>query len=148
MGDLINLKVKTIAMNEKRGFSLLLLTDEEEKYVLPMIIGVLEAQFIALTLEGKTFPRPLTHDLMVSFCETLGGKIEKVVINNIRDGAYCAEIYLSGNGETVPIDSRPSDAIALALRMNSPIYMVPRLIEFTMDYQDLFSKGDSNSAGR
>ncbi len=135
---MIKVQVKTIAMGKEGSFSLLL-TDEEERTVLPIVIGAFEAQSIALCLEGKEPPRPLTHDLIVSFCQTLGGQVEKIIITDIKEDTYYAEIYLQQNGETVAVDSRPSDAVALALRVEAPIYMAPGLIEFTVDYQDLFS---------
>jgi len=137
MSGLIKLSVKTIVMGQQGSFSLLL-TDEEERTVLPIVIGAFEAQSIALVLEGESPPRPLTHDLLVSFCNTLGGRVEQIIINDIMENTYYAEVHLQRNGESFTIDSRPSDAVALALRVDAPIYMVPGLIEFTMDYQELF----------
>jgi len=143
MSGMIKLKVKTVAMSQQGGFSLLL-TDEEERNVLPIVIGAFEAQSIALSLEGKAAPRPLTHDLLVSFCEALGGTVKKIIVTDIREDTYYAEIQLSYNWETISIDSRPSDAIALALRVEAPIFMAPGLIEFTINYEDLISNSDED----
>jgi len=135
--DLIKLKVKTVVLSSQ-GFCSLLLTDEGEKKVLPITIGFFEAQAIAFPLEGKTPPRPLTHDLLKTICQKLNGELEKVVITDIKDDTYYSEIYLRRNGDIMQIDARPSDAIALALRYDAPIYMAPRLVEFTYDYSDIF----------
>jgi uncharacterized protein len=136
---MIKMEVKTVTADQGGNF-LVLLMDDEEKKVLPISIGPLEAQAIALVLQGEKPPRPLTHDLLKSVCENLGGAMEKVVITDIRENTFYAEIYLQHNGKTVVVDSRPSDAIALALRFQSPIFMVAKMIEFTYDYQDIIAR--------
>lgn len=133
------MEVKTVTADQGGNF-LVLLMDDEEKKVLPISIGPLEAQAIALVLQGEMPPRPLTHDLLKVVCENLGATMEKIVITDIRDSTFYAEIYLQQNGETLVIDSRPSDAIAVALRFDAPIFMVPKLIEFTYDYQDIIAR--------
>ena len=136
---MIKMEVKTVTADQGGNF-LVLLMDDEEKKVLPISIGPLEAQAIALVLQGEVPPRPLTHDLLKMVCENLGAKMEKIVITDIRVSTFYAEIYLQQNGETLVIDSRPSDAIAVALRFDAPIFMVPKLIEFTYDYQDIIAR--------
>ncbi len=136
---MIKMEVKTVTADQGGNF-LVLLMDDEEKKVLPISIGPLEAQAIALVLQGEIPPRPLTHDLLKVVCENLGATMEKIVITDIRDSTFYAEIYLQQNGETLVIDSRPSDAIAVALRFDAPIFMVPKLIEFTYDYQDIIAR--------
>lgn len=136
---MIKMEVKTVTADQGGNF-LVLLMDEEEKKVLPISIGPLEAQAIALVLQGEIPPRPLTHDLLKSVCENLGGAMEKVVITDIRENTFYAEIYLQKNGENVVVDSRPSDAIALALRFQAPIFMVAKMVEFTYDYQDIIAR--------
>lgn len=136
---MIKMEVKTVTADQGGNF-LVLLMDDEEKKVLPISIGPLEAQAIALVLQGEMPPRPLTHDLLKVVCENLGATMEKIVITDIRDSTFYAEIYLQQNGETLVIDSRPSDAIAVALRFDAPIFMVPKLIEFTYDYQDIIAR--------
>lgn len=133
------MEVKTVTADQGGNF-LVLLMDDEEKKVLPIAIGPLEAQAIALVLQGETPPRPLTHDLFKSVTETLGGVMEKIVITDIRESTFYAEIHLQQDGKTLAIDSRPSDAIALALRFNAPIYMEMKLVEFTYDYQDIIAR--------
>jgi uncharacterized protein len=135
----IKMEVKTVTADQGGNF-LVLLMDDEEKKVLPISIGPLEAQAIALVLQGEIPPRPLTHDLLKVVCENLGATMEKIVITDIKDSTFYAAIYLQQNGETLVIDSRPSDAIAVALRFDAPIFMVPKLIEFTYDYQDIIAR--------
>ena len=135
----IKMEVKTVTADQGGNF-LVLLMDDEEKKVLPISIGPLEAQAIAIVLQGETPPRPLTHDLLKAVCENLGGEMEKVIITDIKESTFYAEVYLQQNSETLVIDSRPSDAIALALRFGAPIYMATRLIEFTYDYQDIIAR--------
>jgi len=132
------MEVKTVTADQGGNF-LILLMDDEEKKVLPISIGPLEAQAIALVLQGEMPPRPLTHDLLKSVCENLGGIIEKIVITDIRDSTFYAEIYMQQKGETLIIDSRPSDAIAIALRCDAPIFMETKLVEFTYDFQDIIA---------
>ncbi len=139
MYNVIKMEVKTVTADQGGNF-LVLLMDEEEKKVLPISIGPLEAQAIALVLQGETPPRPLTHDLLKSTCENLGGSMEKVVITDIKESTFYAEVYFLQNNETIIVDSRPSDGIALALRFQAPIYMATKLIEFTYDYQDIITR--------
>lgn len=136
------MKVKAVTVDQGGNF-LVLLTDEEEKKVLPISIGPVEAQSIALVLQGKTPPRPLTHDLLKKLLESLRGKLQKIVITDIIDGTFYAEIYLEQDGKTMVLDSRPSDAIALALRCGVSIYMAIKMVEFTYDYEDIISDGDA-----
>jgi len=139
VAKLIEMQVKTVTVDQGGGF-LVLLTDQEERKVLPISIGPFEAQAIAMVLQGKTPPRPLTHDLLKSFCESLGGYLEKIVITDILDSTFYAELYFQQSDEAVIVDSRPSDAIALALRCGVDIFMAMKLVEFTYDYSDIISQ--------
>ncbi|HHY46007.1 MAG TPA: bifunctional nuclease family protein [Firmicutes bacterium] len=127
-------------MTDLNGSFSVLLTDMDARVVLPIGIGPFEAQAIAFPLQGETPPRPLTHDLLKAFCDNLGGTVKKVVITDAREGVFYAEIHLERGGEQIVIDSRPSDAIALAVRCGSPIYMHPKLVEFTYRYEDIISQ--------
>lgn len=137
----LEMNVKTVTVDQSGSF-LVILTDKEERKVLPIAIGPFEAQSIALVLKGQEPPRPLTHDLLKSMCSTLGGMVEKIIITDIRDSTFYAELYLQHKEETIVVDSRPSDAIALALRCQATIYMTPRLVEFTYDYEDIIHNGE------
>jgi bifunctional DNase/RNase len=96
---------------------------------LPIIIGSFEAQAIALELENVKPPRPLTHDLIKNILDGLGVSMIEVVVTDLRDGTFYAKIYLELNGLTYEIDSRPSDAIAVALRCGAPIYVNEEVME-------------------
>jgi hypothetical protein len=108
---------------------------------LPIIIGSFEAQAIALEMEGIKPPRPLTHDLIKNILDGLGVTIVEVVVTDLRDGTFYAKIYLELNGMTYEIDSRPSDAIAVALRCGVPIYVNEEVME-----EAGFTPGEETSA--
>ncbi len=140
--SLLQMKVKAVTVDQGGSF-LVLLMDEEERKVLPISIGPVEAQSIALALQGKTPPRPLTHDLLKTILANLRGEMQKMVITDIIDGTFYAEIYLEQDGKTTVLDSRPSDAIALALRCGASIYMVTKMVEFTYDFEDILPGDDA-----
>jgi hypothetical protein len=97
--------------------------------LVPIWVGISEGAAIATVLEGEKFARPLTHDLTVSLIKSLGGSIEKVVISDLRDNAYYAKIVVRQADKTLEIDSRPSDAMALAVRTNSPIFIEDKVLD-------------------
>ncbi len=136
---LLTMKILGIAAGSENEFSVLL-ADSEDKFVLPIAIGPFEAQAIAIPLSGDEPPRPLTHDLLKSVCDAMGGMVQQVVITGIKEGVYYAEVHIQHNGKITVVDSRPSDAIALAVRYVCPIYMVPRLVEFTYEYKDIITQ--------
>jgi bifunctional DNase/RNase len=119
---------------DKLGIDLLthdpvvILKDLDGKRFLPILIGPFEATAIALALEGAAVPRPLTHDLMRSVLETLEARLEQVVIHDIRESTFFAKLIVRKNGELQEIDARPSDGIALALRMSAPIYVSDKIV--------------------
>lgn len=133
---MIEMKVKGISVDQTGDF-LVLLVDHEETKVLPVSIGKLEAQSILMPMEGIEPPRPMTHDLFKVAIEELGAKLEKVVITKIENSTYYAEIYMRQDERNIVLDSRPSDAIALALRCDAPIFIKFPLIEFTYDFSDI-----------
>ncbi|MCR4431204.1 MAG: bifunctional nuclease family protein [Tepidanaerobacteraceae bacterium] len=140
---MIEFKVKAVTLDAAGNFSVLLV-DNEEKKVLPIVIGELEAHLIAMPISGMLPPRPLTPDLLKSAIEKLGGIPEKVIITDIKDNTYFAEIHLRQNGRIIKLDSRPSDAIALAVRSNIPIFINTGLVEFTYDISDIkFEDGNA-----
>jgi bifunctional DNase/RNase len=119
---------------DKLGIDLLthdpvvILKDIDGKRFLPILIGPFEATAIALALEGAAVPRPLTHDLMRTIFETLDARLEQVVIHDIRESTFFAKLIVRTNGELQEIDARPSDGIALALRMSAPIYVSDKIV--------------------
>jgi bifunctional DNase/RNase len=119
---------------DKLGIDLLthdpvvILKDLEGKRFLPILIGPFEATAIALALEGTSVPRPLSHDLMRTMLETLHASLEQIVIHDIKDSTFFAKLIVRSNGDTQEIDARPSDGIALALRMQAPIYVSDKIV--------------------
>ena len=100
---------------------IVLLKGDEDTRVLPIHVDPGQAHAIELHLEGLTFPRPLTHDLMKTVIGHLGGRVDRVVVSDLIDGTFHARLILTQNGNEMDVDARPSDAIALALRCGSPI---------------------------
>ncbi len=119
---MIRMKVKGVAMDQHMN-PVVLLTDTDERMALPIWVGAAEAQAIALQLQGVTPPRPMTHDLMRSILQEMSVSLTRIVVCDVRDQTYYAEIHLKREGKEHTIDSRPSDAIALALRMQAPIFV-------------------------
>ncbi|MBX3014482.1 MAG: bifunctional nuclease family protein [Caldilineaceae bacterium] len=105
------------------------LREEGGDRILPIWIGPFEAESITLQLQGVDVPRPLTHDLLKSVIESLGGEVLHILISGLEKSTYYARIVLDVDGDTVEIDSRPSDAIALAVRVNSPIYVADEVMD-------------------
>jgi len=130
------MKVKAISVDPSGNF-LVLLVDQEEKKVLPITIGRLDVQSILIAIEGVKTPRPMTHDLFQTAIGELGGKVEKVIISKIENDTYFAEIHIQQAEKDIMLDSRPSDAIALALRCDAPIYIKFPLVEFTYNLSDI-----------
>jgi hypothetical protein len=104
-----------------------ILKDLEGKRYLPILIGPFEATAIALALEGTAVPRPLSHDLMRTLLEALSARLEQIVIHDIKDSTFFAKLIVRTNGEVQEIDARPSDGIALALRMRAPIFVSDKI---------------------
>ena len=127
---MIEMKVRGIAVDPGLKIPMVILTDEEEKRYLPIPIGVAEATAIFIQLQEQVIPRPMTHDLLKSVLDSLGGKLTKVLVNDIQQNTFFARIFLEtgASGEKLEIDSRPSDAIALALRTGSPIFVAEKVV--------------------
>jgi bifunctional DNase/RNase len=117
------MEVSALAMDPNTNTPILILKDPEGDKALPIWIGLLEATSIATELEKIRFPRPMTHDLIKSFLDRLEVQVERVEVCDLRDNTYYALIHLRNSTHQFPIDARPSDAIAIALRTNSPIYV-------------------------
>ncbi len=100
---------------------IVILRDRENLNTLPIWIGILEANAIAVGLEKVALPRPMTHDLIKNILDELGMKLLRIEVTDIRDSTYYASLYLESNGKTIVLDSRPSDAMAIALRTGAPI---------------------------
>ncbi len=119
----VEMKVRGLALDPVSNMPIIILRDEEEKRSLPIWVGLFEANAIALELEKVSTPRPMTHDLIKNILESLEAKVEKIVVNDLRDNTFFAMIHLRLGEEEITVDARPSDAIALALRVGAPIYV-------------------------
>lgn len=129
--DKILLKIRAIATSEVQANSFIIILKEENgNRQLPVVIGAFEAQAIAIAIEKIPHNRPLTHDLFSDFIKKLGARITEVIISDLKDGVFHSIIFCKTlEGNTVKIDSRTSDAIALAVRFSCPIYVYPRIMD-------------------
>ncbi len=125
---LIKMTVRGIALDPITNMPIIILKDVDERKALPIWVGIFEANAIALELEKVSTPRPMTHDLLKSVLDGLGATVRQVIVNDLKDNTFFAVIELSYNGNVVNIDSRPSDAIALALRVNAPIFVTEKVV--------------------
>ncbi|OGC25658.1 hypothetical protein A2291_04510 [candidate division WOR-1 bacterium RIFOXYB2_FULL_42_35] len=119
---MIELQVGGLGFDPRNMSPLVLLRDQEEMNFLPIWIGVFEASAIAMELQSVKPPRPMTHDLLLEFVDKLGGKLLKVVITDVKEGTFYANVELEKDGKNMNIDARPSDAIALAVRRHLPVF--------------------------
>jgi bifunctional DNase/RNase len=124
----IEVEVLNVAFDHASNSPVVVLQDKGKRKALPIWVGPSEAQAIAMEMQGMSAPRPLTHDLMKTIVESLGGEVDRVVIEELRGSTYYAGIHLAARGDRVRIDSRPSDAIALALRCGKPIFVNATLL--------------------
>lgn len=129
----VEVELSRIIINETSDQQVIVLKERRGHRGFPIVIGITEIFAIDRRLKGIKPPRPMTHDLLDSVIENLGAKVEKVVINDLKNHTFYAKITLSSNGQTVEIDSRPSDAIALAVVSNTPIYAAEHVLERTSE---------------
>ena len=127
--DTIPMTVGGLTLDPATKTPIVILRDDENKLNLPIWIGLLEATAIATELEGIQMTRPMTHDLLRNLIGELGATVQSIEISDLRDNTYYAVIHLVVDGAPRTIDSRPSDAISLALRVKSPIYVARRVLE-------------------
>ncbi|MCH7673970.1 bifunctional nuclease family protein [candidate division KSB1 bacterium] len=120
---LIAVRVDRVTLDAHTNRFVVILKDDVNNKWLPIVVGNTEAQAIALQLENVSPPRPLTHDLIKSLLESVKAKISRVVVSDLRENTYYAVLSMKLNGQSTDIDARPSDAIALALRMHAPIFV-------------------------
>jgi bifunctional DNase/RNase len=126
---MIPVRVGGLAIDERSKSPVVILQEIEGERVLPIWIGPTEATAIHMELAGKRYQRPLTHDLFVSSIEALKAKVSRVVITDLKDTTFFANIYLDGGNGSVPVDARPSDSIAIALRSRVPIFVVDEVFK-------------------
>jgi bifunctional DNase/RNase len=119
----VEMKIRGLMMDPVTNMPVVILKGVEGESVLPIWVGIYEANAIALEMEKVATPRPMTHDLLKNLLIGLDAQVRKVVVNDLRDDTFFAVIWLEKEGQTISIDSRPSDALALALRADCPIFV-------------------------
>ena len=123
------MEIKGLMLDPASNVPIVILRDTQSQLFLPIWIGVFEANAIALRIEGVEPPRPMTHDLLRLVLDQLGAAVEKIVISDLRESTFFAVIHLQHGGTPVTVDARPSDAIALALRANAPIFVLRSVLD-------------------
>jgi bifunctional DNase/RNase len=125
----VEMQIRGLMMDPVTNMPIIVLKDIASDLVLPIWVGIFEANAIALELEKTATPRPMTHDLMQNITRGLNAQVRKIVVSELRDDTFYSVIWMDHAGETVAIDARPSDAIALALRWDCPIYVNRTVLE-------------------
>ena len=125
----IEMTIKGLMIDPITNMPIVILKDKEGERVLPIWVGVFEANAIALQIENISTPRPMTHDLIRNILSEIEADVQRIVVYELRENTFYAMIYLDREGETMAIDARPSDAIALALRTKSPIFVEDDVVE-------------------
>ncbi len=140
---MVEMTVQRVGIDPKRQ-ALVILADAEKRRLLPIMIGLFEAQSIAMAISGEDIGRPLTHDLLLSVIEGTGSELARVEVTRLADRTFFALLHLEREGEMIEIDARPSDAIAVALRADAPIFVAEEVLalaevvdESVDDEQDL-----------
>lgn len=145
MDERIRLKVLGLSYSQiQTGAYALILAQADGPIRIPVVIGAAEAQSIALKMEGVTPPRPMTHDLFMSFAHAFGVKLREVFIYKFEDGIFSSELTFTDGDRTVVLDSRTSDAIAIAMRTNAPIYTTREILEETGFVMEVQSPDDDS----
>jgi bifunctional DNase/RNase len=125
----VEMKIRGLMMDPVTNMPIVVLKDLNSDTVLPIWVGIYEANAIALEIEKVTTPRPMTHDLIKNVLTGLDAQVHKVVVNELRDDTFFAVIWLERQGNVISIDSRPSDALALALRVDCPIFVEDEVLK-------------------
>ena len=125
----VEVELSRIIINETSDQQIIVLKERHGKRSFPIVIGIVEAFAIDRRLKGIKPPRPMTHDLLDGVIKILGAKIERIVISDLSNHTFYAKIILNSTGQTVEIDSRPSDAIALCVASNTPIYVAEHVLD-------------------
>jgi hypothetical protein len=121
--------IKGLMVDPVTNMPIVILRDKEGDRVLPIWVGIFEANAIALQIENIATPRPMTHDLLRNVIRDLNGRVEKIVVSDLKETTFYALIYLKVGAESIAVDARPSDALALALRTQAPIFVEEHVID-------------------
>jgi hypothetical protein len=144
----IEMLIKGLMVDPVTSMPIIILRDRDGERVLPIWVGVFEANAIALQIENIATPRPMTHDLLRNVLKGLNATVQRIVVSDLKDNTFYALIYVQCGGEVVAIDARPSDAIALALRTQAPIYVEEYVIDHAKSIDFSPDKTDSTRLQR
>ncbi len=139
----IEMSIKGLMVDPITNMPIIILRDRDGQRVLPIWVGIFEANAIALQMENIATPRPMTHDLLRNVIQDLSGTVRKIVVSDLKDNTFYALIYVETPVETIAIDARPSDAIALALRAQAPIFVEESVIDNAKTVDFASDKADS-----
>jgi uncharacterized protein len=139
----IEMTIKGLMVDPITNTPIVILRDKDGDRVLPIWVGIFEANAIALQIENVSTPRPMTHDLLRNVIEDLQARVEKIVVSDIQENTFYAVIHLAMNGQSLSIDARPSDAIALALRTRAPIFVEESVIDNAKPFDASTEKPDA-----
>ncbi|HYE89385.1 MAG TPA: bifunctional nuclease family protein [Terriglobales bacterium] len=138
----VEMKVKGLALDPLSNLPIIILRDEDDKRSLPIWIGIYEANAIALELEKIETPRPMTHDLIKNILETIEARVLKVMVTDLKENTFYAVLHLQSGATEYTVDSRPSDAIALALRVGAPIYVEEEVVRKAKSLEVVGKEGE------
>jgi len=140
----VEMKIRGLMMDPVTNMPIVVLKDVGGSSILPIWVGIYEANAIALEIEKVSTPRPMTHDLIKTLLLGLGTGMRKVVVSELKDGTFYAVIWLEKEGELISVDSRPSDALALALRLDCPIFVDDAVLKNSNRASAITDKMNSN----
>ena len=144
----VEMKIRGLMMDPVTQMPIVILKDVGGNTILPIWVGIYEANAIALEIEKVTTPRPLTHDLIKTLLLGMEASLRKVVVSELRDDTFYAVIWLEREGKLMPIDSRPSDALALALRLDCPIFVDDQVLQSSKANASASEKATSDELKR
>lgn len=146
---MIEVTIDSVRVSLMSQHRIVVLREESGERYLPIWIGPFEADAITIQLQGVEVARPMTHDLLKQLIETLDGEVAYVVISDLQNDTFYAKIVLNFHGDTIEVDSRPSDAVALAVRVEAPIYVEDEVMDRAgMEPEEELSLADKESSGR
>lgn len=144
---MVEIRVQSLGLDQASKTPVVILQEVDGDRMLPIWIGAGEAQAIAAELAGMKFSRPLTHDLAVLLIRGLGGSLQRVIVSRVEDNTYYAELVISRGSELISIDARPSDCIAIALRMRAPLFTSDALLATTSMHVEPGNESDFQASG-
>ncbi|HZT37437.1 MAG TPA: bifunctional nuclease family protein [Bryobacteraceae bacterium] len=144
----VEMKIRGLMMDPATNMPIVVLKDVSGNAILPIWVGIYEANAIALEIEKVSTPRPMTHDLIKLMLLGMDAGIRKVVVSELKDDTFYAIIWLEKNGELISVDSRPSDALALALRLDCPIYVDDSVLKSSRMAQSVSDKVNNEELRR